>query len=175
MEQSPFKLFPQLLGIREPRRKPEWIYKLQWKQVNFCLFPTLSLPMVQLLTWGARFVVIKMCISAGECQVLNAVYIFWIWASPYSLIPLIPLAVPCAPLPAAWVTFVEGWNSQPVNRERTEQANLCPRSPHFNLKSKYLTLTYCNEPMQNVGINTIIFQYSVKCRIFCPSFQSMTF
>lgn len=35
MEYSPFKLFPLLLEMCEPRRKAEWIFKLQWKQINF--------------------------------------------------------------------------------------------------------------------------------------------
>lgn len=91
----------------EPRRKAEWIFKLQWKQINFL---PLSNPISiygTTINKRARFVVIKICIRAGRHQVLSALYIFWIWASPYSLVPLISLAGPCAPLPAAWVTFVE--------------------------------------------------------------------
>lgn len=144
-------------------------------KLTSCLFPALSLSMAQLLVWGARFVAITICISGGGHQVLNALYIFWIWAFPHSLIPLISLAGPRAPLLGAWVTFVEVWNSQSVNRENTERAKACPRRPHYTLKSKYLTLMYCSEDMQNVGINTIIFQYSVKCKIFWPYFQNMTF
>lgn len=41
MEYSPLKLSPQLLQMCEPRRKAEWIFMLQWKQVNFQPFSNL--------------------------------------------------------------------------------------------------------------------------------------